>query len=51
MSWAMISHHWSKSREGASEDRRGAYAVLTAAGLQRLQTALQYSGGGWRSIK
>jgi DNA-binding MarR family transcriptional regulator len=29
-------------REGASEDRRGAYAVLTAAGLQRLQTALQW---------
>jgi DNA-binding MarR family transcriptional regulator len=27
-------------REDASEDRRGAYAVLTAAGLQRLQTAL-----------
>jgi DNA-binding MarR family transcriptional regulator len=27
-------------REDASEDRRGAYAVLTAAGLLRLQTAL-----------
>jgi DNA-binding MarR family transcriptional regulator len=28
-------------REGASEDRRGAYAVLTATGLERLQTALR----------
>ncbi len=28
------------TREGASEDRRGAYAVLTEAGLTRLRSAL-----------
>jgi DNA-binding MarR family transcriptional regulator len=29
------------TREGASEDRRGAYAVLTKAGLTRFQAALK----------
>jgi len=29
------------TREEASEDRRGAYAVLTEAGLLRLRAALQ----------
>ncbi|MBP7686271.1 MAG: winged helix-turn-helix transcriptional regulator [Thermoflexales bacterium] len=29
------------TRESASEDRRGAYAVLTAAGLERFNTAIQ----------
>ena len=29
------------TREGASEDRRGAYAVLTEAGVERFRTAAQ----------
>ena len=29
------------TREGASEDRRGAYAVLTEAGIERFQKAAQ----------
>ena len=28
-------------REGASEDRRGAYAILTEAGIERFQAASQ----------